>query len=180
VPPQLTVEEASMLSEDAFVRHFGGLYEHSPWVAEGAWRRRPFGSFDDLRDAFERTVSEAPAERRLALIRSHPELAGREAGEGRLTAESSSEQASAGLHRLNADEVVELARLNAAYRERFGFPMVVAVREHTKESIFAQAQARLANPREEELEYALDQIFRIAGLRLRGLVADSDREGNTT
>jgi OHCU decarboxylase len=180
VPRQLTVEEASRLSEDAFMRHFGGLYEHSPWVAVGAWRRRPFDSLEDLRDAFERTVSDAPAERRLALIRSHPELAGREAGEGTLTAESSGEQASAGLNRLSAEEVAGLAQLNAAYQEKFGFPMVVAVREHTKASIFAQAKARLAKPRDQELAHALDQIFRIAGLRLRELVADSDREGNTT
>lgn len=180
MPPQLTVEEASRLGEDAFVRRFGGLYEHSPWVAEGAWRRRPFNSLDDLRRAFERTVWDAPAERRLALIRSHPELAGREAGEGALTAESSSEQASAGLNRLSPEQVEELAQLNAAYREKFGFPMVLAVRENTTESIFAQAKARLANPRDQELEHALDQIFRIAGLRLRELVADSDREGNMT
>jgi OHCU decarboxylase len=180
VPPKLTVEEASRMSEDAFVRHFGGLYEHSPWVAQGAWLRRPFDNLDDLREAFERTVSDAPAERRLALVRSHPELAGREAGEGTLTAESSSEQASAGLNRLSAEEAVGLAELNAAYREKFGFPMVVAVREHTTESILAQAEARLANPRDQELEYALDQIFRIARLRLRELVADSDREGNRT
>ena len=180
MPARLRAADAAELGEKAFMRYFGALYEHSPWVAAGAWERRPFDGFEGLQRAFERTVREAPVERRLALIRSHPELAGKEARTGTLTAESAGEQASAGLDRLSRDEVAALARLNAAYRERFGFPMVVAVREHTKDSILAQAEARLANAREQEIETAVGEILKIGRLRLAELVTDAEREEGTT
>jgi 2-oxo-4-hydroxy-4-carboxy-5-ureidoimidazoline decarboxylase len=173
--PKLSASDLDALDRDAFMRHFGALYEHSPWVAEGAWERRPFADVDDLRRAFERTVLDAPPERRLALIRAHPELAGREAREGALTTESAEEQASAGLNALRGAEMATLERLNAAYRERFGFPMVVAVREHTKASIFAQARERLDNPRAEEIDTALREILKIGRLRLGGLVSEMRR-----
>jgi 2-oxo-4-hydroxy-4-carboxy-5-ureidoimidazoline decarboxylase len=175
----LTIDQANQLTLDEFVETFGPLYEHSPWVAEAAWRRRPFDGLEDLQRALEEAVVDAPPERQLALIRSHPELAGPEASEGTLTAESTSEQASAGLDRLSAQDVATLRRLNAAYREKFGFPLVVAVREHTKQSIFAQAQTRLANPEGEEVRTALGEIFKIARLRLRELVSDGDRGRET-
>jgi OHCU decarboxylase len=173
----LTARQAGELDREAFVGHFGALYEHSPWVAEGAWERRPFADVDALHGAFEAAVAAAPLERRLALIRAHPELAGREAQHGALTADSTSEQASAGLDRLTADELARLRRLNAAYREAFGFPMVVAVREHTKASIFEQAERRLAHDRDEEIETALAEIGKIARLRLGGLVDDEPSAG---
>ncbi len=176
----MTPAQAGALAEDEFVRRFGGAYEHSPWVAEQAWRRRPFHDFDGLARAFETAVLEAPVQRQLALVRSHPELAGPDAEPGTLTAESISEQASAGLHRLSVEEAARLRSLNNAYREKFGFPMVIAVREHTKASIFAQAQARLENAREAELRTALGQIAQIARLRLLELVTDNDRERETT
>jgi OHCU decarboxylase len=172
----VTAEEAGRLDREAFVDRFGDLYEHSPWVAEGAWERRPFDGFDELHAAFDATVAAAPEERRLALIRAHPELAGREAAEGSLTQDSTSEQASVGLDRLSPAELARLRELNAAYREAFGFPMVVAVREHTKESLFAQAEARLAHGRDEEVATALGEISKIARLRLGGLVSDDKRE----
>jgi 2-oxo-4-hydroxy-4-carboxy-5-ureidoimidazoline decarboxylase len=172
--PRLSASEIDALDREGFMRHFGTLYERSPWVAEGAWERRPFADADDLRRAFERTVLDAPPERRLALIRAHPELAGKEARDGALTAESAGEQASAGLDRLSGAEVATLEQLNAAYRERFGFPMVVAVREHTKASIFAQAHERLDNPRAEEIDTALREILKIGRIRLRELVSDSE------
>jgi OHCU decarboxylase len=172
----LTVKQAGGLDREAFVERFGGLYEHSPWVAEGAWERRPFADADALHAAFAAAVAAAPLERRLALIRAHPELAGREAQAGALTADSTSEQASAGLDRLTADELARLRRLNAAYREAFGFPMVVAVREHTKASIFEQAGRRLAHDRDEEIETALEEIGKIARLRLGGLVNDDEED----
>ena len=173
---RLTPEQVGSLGEDAFMERFGSLYEHSPWVAEGAWARRPYDGAGGLRAAFETTVREAPAERRIALIRAHPELAGREAREGALTAESAGEQASAGLDRLTAGELTELAEVNAAYRERFGFPMVVAVREHTKESIFRQARERLANSREQEIDTAVGEILKIGRLRLGELVSENEGE----
>jgi OHCU decarboxylase len=173
----LTARQAGELDREAFVGHFGALYEHSPWVAEGAWERRPFADSHALHHAFAAAVAAAPLERRLALIRAHPELAGREAHDGALTADSTSEQASAGLDRLTAEELARLRRLNAAYREAFGFPMVVAVREHTKASIFEQAERRLAHDRDEEIETALAEIGKIARLRLGGLVDDEPSAG---
>jgi xanthine dehydrogenase D subunit len=148
----------------------GTLFEHSPWVAEEAWRRGPFDSVAELHSALEAAMREAPRARQLALINAHPELAGREAQEGTLTRESSSEQASAGLNRLTVAELEALRRLNRDYRERFGFPLIVCVREHTKDSILAWGTARLEHSREQEIEIALGEIAKIARLRLADLV----------
>jgi 2-oxo-4-hydroxy-4-carboxy-5-ureidoimidazoline decarboxylase len=171
----ITVRQVEALDEEAFVRHFGGVYEHSPWAARDAWRRRPFASFDALAVAFEDAVREAPADVRLALVRAHPELGGREARQGTLTDKSAAEQAAAGLDRLAAEQAARLRNVNHAYRERFGFPLVIAVRNQEPASILAQAQARLRNSPEEELTTAIEQIVQIARLRLRELVVD----GNT-
>jgi OHCU decarboxylase len=180
-PPSrsLTPEEAGALDEDAFVLRFGGVYEHSPWVARGAWRRRPFSAFDDFAGAFEAAVREASDAALLALVRAHPELAGREARVGELTDESASEQAAAGLDRLSHEEAVRLRELNRAYGERFGFPLVIAVRQRDKASILAYGEMRLHNGREQELETAIGEIVKIARLRLRELVTDSDRKETT-
>ncbi len=148
----------------------GTLFEHSPWVVETAWRRGPFGDVTELHAALETALREAPRERQLDLIRAHPELAGREAEKGTLTRESSSEQASAGLHSLSADELEALRRLNRAYQERFGFPLIICVREHTKDSILAWGAARLEHSREQEIEIALGEITKIARLRLADLL----------
>jgi xanthine dehydrogenase D subunit len=149
------------------------LFEHSPWVAEAAWRRRPFATVAELEAALEAAMREAPRERQLELIRAHPELAGREAQERTLTRESSHEQASAGLDQLSADEVQALRALNRSYREQFGFPMIVCVREHTKESILTWGTVRLGHSREQEIEIALGEISKIARLRLADLLSQS-------
>jgi OHCU decarboxylase len=149
----------------------GGLFEHSPWVAEAAWRRRPFESVAELHAALEAAIREAPRERQLELIRAHPELAGREADERTLTRESSRERASVGLDRLTKDEFEALRSLNRSYRERFAFPLIVCVREHTKDSIIAWGNARLEHSREQEIEIALGEITKIARLRLADLLA---------
>ena len=148
----------------------GGLFEHSPWVVEEAWRRAPFASLADLHAALEAAMREAPRERQLALIRAHPELAGREAQERTLTRESAHEQASAGLDRLTTAEMEALRRLNRSYRERFGFPLIVCVREHTKESILGWGAARLGHSREQEIDVALGEVGKIARLRLADLL----------
>ncbi len=155
------------------VADLSGLFEHSPWVAQDAWERRPFRTVAELGDALEAAMHAAPAERRLALIRAHPELAGREADQGTLTAESSREQASAGLDRLTAAELKALKQLNQAYRERFGFPLIVCVREHTKESIIAWGTERLKHSREQESEVALGEIAKIARLRLAEMLGET-------
>jgi OHCU decarboxylase len=112
----------------------------------------------------------APRERRLALIRAHPDLAGKAAIEGSLTASSKHEQASAGLDRLTPDEYEAFTRTNTAYRERFGFPFVVCAREHTKESILRVAAERLEHTRDEEVRVALEEIAKIARLRLQEML----------
>ena len=150
----------------------GGLFEHSPWIAETAWRQQPFRNVAELETALEAAMREAPRERQLGLIRAHPELAGREAAERTLTRESSQEQNSAGLDRLTPDELEALRRLNRSYRERFGFPLIVCVREHTKDSIIAWGSARLEHSREEEIDIALGEITKIARLRLADLLEE--------
>ena len=170
----LTVEEVSGLDRDAFVQQFGSLFEHSPWVAGRAWRRRPFGSVDDLERAFTSTVFSATEDEQLSLIRSYPDLAGSEAAEGTLTSESVDEHASAGLDRLTSGEHERLERLNAAYRKRFEIPLVFCSREHTKESILAEGEGRLAHGRAEELRTALGEIAKIGRLRLLDRVRPSE------
>jgi OHCU decarboxylase len=156
-------------AREAFVARYGAIFEASPWVASAAFDEGPFASVDALHAAMVAAVREAPREAQLELIRAHPELAGREAAAGELTAASASEQASAGLTRLSAEEAQRWTALNAAYRERFGFPLVVCVREHTKASILAWGEERLAREREEEIETALGEIAKIARLRLEEL-----------
>jgi OHCU decarboxylase len=165
-----TMEEVNELGREAFVERFGPLFEHSPWVAADAWSDRPFANRDELFGALRSAMYSAPIERKLALIRAHPDLAGRAAIEGTLTHSSKYEQASAGLDRLTPDEYVAFTRLNAAYRERFGFPFVVCVREHTKESILRVAAERLEHTRDEEVRVALEEIAKIARLRMEDLV----------
>ena len=155
--------------QEAFVARYGAIFEGSPWVARAAFAEGPFASVDDLHAALVAAVREAPRERRLELIRAHPELAGREAQAGELTAASAGEQAAAGLHRLTAQEAERWRALNAAYRERFGFPLVVCVREHTKASILAWGEERLGHEPDEEVEIALAEIAKIARLRLEEL-----------
>ena len=154
---------------EAFVARYGGLFEHSPWVAEAAYERGPFATREELLSALTDAMRAAPLERRVALIRAHPDLAGKAAIEGRVTADSAREQGSAGLDRLTADEHEVFTRANTAYRERFGFPFVICVREHDKESILATARARLENDTGTEVEVALGEIAKIARLRLEDL-----------
>jgi OHCU decarboxylase len=171
---RLTVDEVNGLDRDTFVSKFGSLFEHSPWVAEGAWRERPFGDFAELYEAFVGAMYEAPRARQLDLIRAHPDLAGKVAVAGELTAESEREQAFAGLNKLTPEEYEDFQRLNTAYRDKFGFPFIVCVREHGKETILASAAARLGHSRSEEIETALGEIARIARLRLEDLVEQEE------
>jgi 2-oxo-4-hydroxy-4-carboxy-5-ureidoimidazoline decarboxylase len=176
VPKKITVEEASNLDREGFIERFGSLYERSPWVAEGAWRERPFADLSEMHAAFVTTVRDAPPERRLGLIRAHPDLAGKAAVAGELTPESTREQASAGLDRLSPEEYEAFTRLNDAYKEKFGFPMIFAVKENTKETILSGVEARLGNSRPQELEAALGEITKIGFFRLQELVRPESQE----
>jgi 2-oxo-4-hydroxy-4-carboxy-5-ureidoimidazoline decarboxylase len=162
---------AGALDRDAFVARYGPLFEHSPWVAEAAYERGPFRDREALLQALVAAMHDAPRERQLDLVRAHPDLAGRATVAGALTPDSRREQASAGLDRLSPEQYAAFTRANAAYRERFGFPFVVCVREHDRESILAAAEARLRNDPDTELRAALDEIAKIARLRLEDLPA---------
>lgn len=173
----ITVPEANRFDREDFVRAFGSVYERSPWVAERAWDERPFEGPEDLRRALWHAVDDASRERKLELIRAHPDLAGRAAVAGELTPESEREQSSAGLDRLSPEEYERFTDMNAAYREKFGFPMVVYVRGHTKDSVLTQAEARLANTGEREVGTALEEIHKIAASRLQELI-QPEEEGD--
>jgi 2-oxo-4-hydroxy-4-carboxy-5-ureidoimidazoline decarboxylase len=168
----LSIGEVDAMDSEMFVAALGSAVEHSPWVALEAWRRRPFESVVALQLAFEAAIRGAPRERRLELLRAHPELAGREAAAGELTGASAREQRAARLDRLGADELAALTTLNADYRARFGFPFIACVREHSVESLLAWGRARLAREPDAEAATALAEVGKIVGLRLRELVAD--------
>jgi len=147
----------------AWLARFGAVFEHSPWVAEGAWRERPYASAEELHRAMMRVVESAPMERRLALVRAHPELA----GSASLTVDSTSEQGRLGLDRLSKSELETMQRLNQAYREKFGFPCIVALRLHAnRDSVMREMERRLGNNADTELATALEQIGHITRGRL--------------
>ena len=167
---KLTIDEVNALDETGFVALFGGVLENSPHFARRVWQSRPFRGLEELAVAFRRAMYAAPDGGKLDLIQAHPDLAGKAAMAGELSSESAGEQASAGLDRLSPEQYEAFTSMNAAYREKFGIPMILCVREHTRESILQNAEARLGNDREEELRTALGEISRIADGRLRDLV----------
>ena len=149
-----------------------GVFEHSPWVAERAWPRGPFDSVDALHAAMMDVVRAASREEQLALVRAHPELAGSEAREGALTADSSSEQGRLGFTALSKKELLEMADLNRRYREKFGFPCIVALRLHRdRAGVVAEMERRLGSDAATELGNALEQIGHITRGRLEKLIA---------
>lgn len=163
---RLSLDAVNGLNEEDFADRFGGIYEHSPWVAQAASGQRPFASLTALHAAMEAAVAVASEAERLALLRAHPDLAGRAAVAGELTASSSAEQASAGLDRLSPDEMARFTSLNAAYRERFGVPFIMAVRNADKARILAALERRVENAPAEEIARAIAEVGKIAWMRL--------------
>jgi 2-oxo-4-hydroxy-4-carboxy-5-ureidoimidazoline decarboxylase len=161
-----TVALLSAATRDEFVRALGGIFEHTPWVAERAYTARPFGSIEALHRAMIAALAAATPEAKLALICAHPELAGKEAAAGTMTADSVGEQASAGLDRCTPAELERLRQGNRAYRDKFGFPFVMAVKGKTREEILAALAARIGNTRDAEFARCIDEIGKIAQLRL--------------
>jgi 2-oxo-4-hydroxy-4-carboxy-5-ureidoimidazoline decarboxylase len=153
-------------SKAVFLEKFGEVFEHSPWVVERAWERRPFAGVAQLHAALMAEVTAADGGTQLDLIRAHPELAAKMA----LTEASSAEQMGAGLKQLSAAEFERFSALNAAYREKFGFPFIICVRLQTKASILAAFEARLGREPAAERAEAIAQIGLIAKLRLQDLV----------
>ena len=158
------------MSAEEFSRAFGAVYEHSPWIAERAFARRPFGTVGELHTAMRDAVLAGSPDEQLGLLRAHPELAGREAQAGKLTAHSSAEQRGAGLNGLSGSEVARIAALNKAHAEKFGFPFIIAVRLSPKAVIFAELERRLGLDRDAEMRACLEQVFLITDLRLRDLI----------
>ncbi len=171
--PHRRFERPSRMSRARFVERFGGIYEHSPWVADRAWDLELGPAHDTgvgLANALARAFRRAAPEERLAVLKAHPDLAGKLALAKRLTAESTGEQASAGLDALTDAERETFQRLNAEYVARHGFPFIIAVRDNTKAAILAAFQARIANDSATEFATACAQVERIAELRLQDLL----------
>jgi OHCU decarboxylase len=166
-------ERPSQMSRDAFVLKFGGIYEHSPWVAERVHRAEMGAVHDSARGLARRMAQifrSADDQARLEVLRAHPDRAGKLAAATKLTAESTSEQASAGLDSLTDAERAEFTRLNDAYVARHGFPFIIAVRDYDKPGIQAAMRARVDNNTETERAEAEKQVMRIAELRLKDLL----------
>jgi 2-oxo-4-hydroxy-4-carboxy-5-ureidoimidazoline decarboxylase len=158
--------ELNELDREAFTRLVGPVFEHSPWIAERTWTKRPFASSRDLHSALCTTVRAAKTDEQLSLIRAHPDLVTRAV----LTRESQNEQASAGLEALSDDDTRRFQEYKAQYRERFGFPFVICARLNKKEAILRAFPKRLQHSRKKEIETALAEIYKIADLRLRDLL----------
>lgn len=166
----MTLAQINASDRAGFAAALGHLFEHSPWVADETWPMRPFRDVTHLHAELCATLRRAKRDRQLALIRAHPDLAGRLAQQNKLTVESTKEQASAGLSGMPLAELAEFQRLNDAYRSRFGFPFIVCARLTDKASILAAMQTRLNHPGEIEFQAALGEIEKIAWLRLDDLM----------
>jgi 2-oxo-4-hydroxy-4-carboxy-5-ureidoimidazoline decarboxylase len=167
-----SLAQLNSLSCDKFVRIIGPVFEGSPWIAGAAWQKRPFANLEELHRRLCEGVQNAGEEKQLALIRAHPDLVGRAALAGALTAASTAEQASAGLDRLTSEGIATFQTLNKAYHQKFGFPFVICARLNKKDAILNGFRLRLKHSRQEELKAALEEISKIAYLRLQDIVGE--------
>jgi 2-oxo-4-hydroxy-4-carboxy-5-ureidoimidazoline decarboxylase len=165
-----TLDTLNRCSAAEFVAHLGSVFEHAPWVAEAVADARPFASADALHAAMMARLHALPEPACLALLRGHPELAGAVARSGAMTADSVAEQGTLALAAVAQDEAAEWDRLNAAYNERFGFPFILCIRRHGRDSALREFERRLAQDRPTELAAALREIGRISRLRLAGRI----------
>ena len=163
----MTIEALNALDRENFVASIGWVFEHSPWVAERAWALRPFASVDALHRALVDQVEHASAEEQLALLQAHPDLGTR----ARVSDASAAEQAGAGLDQLTREEFERLRGLNQAYRDKFGFPFLFAVKGSSKHDILDALERRVASSREQEYPVALAQVYRIARFRMESVLS---------
>lgn len=168
----MTLAELNAATREAFVAHLGGVFEHSPWIAERACGSRPFATRQDLHAAMMAAVQGAGEERQLALLRAHPELAGRAAVQGEMTGFSTREQSGSGLLDCSPEELAQLQGLNRAYAAKFGFPFIIAVKDLDRAGIIEAFVRRSRQSTEAEAVEALWQVGRITGLRLAALIQD--------
>ena len=179
----LTLDQVNNATQAEFTALLDGIYEHSPWVAQAAWPRRPFASLAALEWALVQALGEAGKERQLALIRAHPELAGKAMVSKTLTAESTNEQGKAGLTECTPQEFAKIHKLNADYNAKFGWPFILAVRGPRgagldRHEIIATFERRLAGHPDFEFAESLRNIHRIAQIRLNDKFGESNDEGN--
>lgn len=166
----LTIELINRMTPGEFLAAFGGVFEHSPWIAERAWRKRPFADSAALHAVMVDVVRSANPQEQLELLCAHPDLAGKEAHAGTLTVASTGEQKAAGLNALTRAELDQIADLNRKHRDRFGFPFIIAARLNSKERIFTEFERRLSLSIEAEREACLEQVYLITQLRLKDAV----------
>ena len=168
----VTLDDLNGRSLEGFISVCGPLFEHSPWVAERTWPRRPFATREALCRELLSTLAGASEKEKLDLISAHPDLVGRLARQGKVTAESAREQAAAGLDSVTPAEAELFEQYNLTYRRKFGFPFIICARENRKNAILDAFPRRLKNSREAELAAALQEIGRIARLRLEDAVTE--------
>ena len=183
VIPTLSLDQLNEADQAAFTQLLDGIYEHSPWIAEATWAKRPFASLAHLKHALAQTVREASVAQQLGLIRAHPELAGKAAVAGELTAESTNEQSQAGLTHCSPDEFARLQQLNADYNAKFGWPFILAVRGPrgtglTRQQIITTFARRLRHSADAERAECLRNIHRIAEIRLNDKFGVAPTDGN--
>ncbi len=168
----LNIDQINQCSETEFVALLGSIFEHSPWVPALVFGKRPFADREALHRAMVDAMRHAPKPRRMALLCSHPELAGKEAAAGSLTDASQREQAGAGLNQCSGAELHTIKALNQAYHGKFDFPFIVAVTGLDKHQIIAAMERRLDNNPEDEFNSALGEVEKIARIRIDALIND--------
>ena len=168
----LSIKDINARHDDEFVETLGGIYEHSPWVARRVVDQKPFATREHLHSSMAEAMHQSSRDQRMELLCRHPELAGKEAAEGSLTDDSRREQAGAGLNQCSRQELDRIADLNQRYRDRFDFPFIIAVTGLDKYQIMAAMEKRLTNGIEQEFETALQEVEKIALIRLCALISE--------
>ncbi len=167
---KIPLASLNQYSKDQFVESLGGIFEHSPWVADLVYEDRPFETIGQLQQTMLEAVQHSPEMQRMALICNHPELAGKEAAAGTLTEDSRQEQSRAGLDQCTAEDLAQLQSLNQAYRKNFEFPFVIAVTGLNKAQIIAALESRLKNSFTVEFDASIAEIGKISMIRLNTLI----------
>ena len=162
-----TIDEVNQMGREEFVEVFGSVFEHSPWAAEQAFEQRPFAACNELEDSLVEAVKNSGREAQLKLLCAHPELGSRE----KMAKASVREQSAAGITKTDEERRAKMQALNESYRDKFDFPFIVAVKGLTPDDILANMEDRVSNSLEEEFRECLDQVIRIASIRLEALVS---------
>jgi OHCU decarboxylase len=167
-----SLHDLNILKREDFIQALTPLFEGPPWIVAEAWHARPFQTRAELYTTLCTIMQQAPLEKQIALLRSHPDLVGRAALAGKLSSASTSEQASAGLDKLTPAEITMFTQLNRSYWDRFDFPFIICVRENKKQGILSGFATRMNNTREQEIALALQEVAKICALRLQDLVQE--------